>query len=84
MFLGYLFPESIFGAKKGRRKGAGMSHFDTPAAAPARFSLLRWVARMTTFGLHFGVVLGTKFATIPLFGRPGAQKGTKKAMKKEG
>ncbi len=25
------------------------------------------------FGLHFGVILGAKFATILLFGRPGGQ-----------
>ena len=34
------------------------------------------------FGLRFGVILGTKFATILLSGRPGPQKGVQKAMEK--
>ncbi len=35
------------------------------------------------FGLHFGAILETKFATILLSGRPGPQKGVKKAMEKK-
>ena len=36
------------------------------------------------FGLHFGVILGAKFATILLFGRPGGQNRlTKERHKKE-
>ena len=35
------------------------------------------------FGLHFGVILGAKFATILLFGRPGGRNSsTKNAVKK--
>ncbi len=37
-----------------------------------------------TFDLHFGAILETKFATILLSGRPGPQKGVKKAMEKKG
>ena len=36
-----------------------------------------------TFDLHFGVILGTKFVTILLPGRPGPQKGSKKAIWKK-
>ncbi len=36
-----------------------------------------------TFDLHFGVILGTKFVTILLPGRPGAQKGGKNALEKK-
>ena len=36
-----------------------------------------------TFDLHFGAILETKFATILLSGRPGPQKGVKKAMEKK-
>ncbi len=32
------------------------------------------------FRLHFGATLGTKFATILLFGRPGRQNGPSKAV----
>ena len=35
------------------------------------------------FGLHFGVILGAKFATILLFGRPGVQIGRKKGESKK-
>ncbi len=36
------------------------------------------------FGLHFGVVLGAKFATILPFGRPGGQnRVAKEGLKKE-
>ena len=35
------------------------------------------------FGLHFGVILGAKFATILLFGRPGGQNRlTKERLRK--
>ena len=35
------------------------------------------------FGLHFGIILGAKFATILLFGRPGGQnRVTKERLKK--
>ena len=35
------------------------------------------------FGLHFGVILGAKFATILLFGGPGVQIGRKKGESKK-
>ena len=41
--------------------------------------LLPWLH----FGLHFGVVLGAKFATILLFGGPGVQIGRKTGESKK-
>ena len=35
------------------------------------------------FGLHFGVILGAKFATILLFGRPGGQNRLTKERQKK-
>ena len=56
----------------------------SPVEAKPPLSLLRWVAKMTTFGLHFGVILGAKFATIPLLGRRGGQKeAPKRGFEKE-
>ena len=71
MFFGVLFRDSFFGAKKAPPEAAQIGENATPAAAAARFSLFHWVAEITTFGFHFGGVLGTKFATILLYGRPG-------------
>ena len=44
--------------------------FDTPLQP---FAWFRW-GTGTQKGLNFGVILGAKFTTILLFGRPGGQK----------
>ena len=46
----------------------------------AAFRVRIWVH----LGVPFGVVLGAKFVTILLFGRPVDQTGSQKAGKKEG
>ena len=58
-----------------------------PAAAGTPFSLLRWVAKMTPLGVHFGVILGPSSPLYP-FGGAGVLKkrlqkgGSKNSSKK--
>ena len=42
----------------------------------------RHMAPGLAFGLHFGGILGARFATILLFGRPGVQIARKRECKK--
>ena len=67
--FGALFPVSEKGTKTGLPRGRGH------AIRPRRrlFREGRPLSRRLHFGLHFGVILGAKFATILLFGRPGGQ-----------
>ena len=54
------------------------------AQARAQFSLFREVRFFFDFGLHFGAILGPKFATILVFGGPkGLQEGVRKKHEKK-
>ena len=69
--------------KNGFKKGVHMQSAHARQCLRGVRSCRRVVPGLT-FGLHFGGILGSRFATILLSGRPGAAKGGQKGDEQKG
>ncbi len=71
LFFGYFFSDSKKAGKMELPKGGGGGYAIRQCLCMFRKG--RPLPLWLHLGLHFGVILGAKFATILLFGRPGGQ-----------